>query len=113
MAEKRAALEAALLNQNINSSNTIWRWTNGHQQIADGLTKVQTRQALADILRRGKHVLKFDAQACKKLTAEQKKKQEQVLDEADTHETYQAEAIKEDAEICALEECSTPVEKGK
>jgi hypothetical protein len=115
MTEKRAASEAALLSQNITGSNTIW-WTNGHQQIADGLTKVQTRQALAGILRKGKHELKLDAQACNKRTCEQKKKkkkQEQVLDEEQTHETYQAEAIKEDAEVCALEECSNVVESGK
>ena len=39
-----------------------WYWTNTLQQVSDGLTKVQARQRLVEILRRGYHALKFDPQ---------------------------------------------------
>ena len=42
------------------SIGAVWKWVDNTKQIADGLTKLQSRQVLADILRRGVHALKFD-----------------------------------------------------
>ena len=55
-------------------SRDQWYWTNTLQQVSDGLTKVQARQRLVEILRRGYHALKFDPTftAGKKLTTEQR-----------------------------------------
>ena len=61
-----------------------WYWTNTLQQVSDGLTKVQARQRLVEILRRGYHALKFDPTftAGKSLTAEQRQQRENELHQA-------------------------------
>eukprot|EP00959_Pyramimonas_sp_CCMP1952_P185766 3884222-Pyramimonas_sp.AAC.1 len=40
--------------------DAVWRWVNTQQRLADGLTKLSSRQTLADIIRRGVHALKYD-----------------------------------------------------
>ena len=54
------------------------------EQVSDGLTKVQARQRLVEILRRGYHALKFDPTftAGKKLTTEQRQQRENELHQA-------------------------------
>eukprot|EP00959_Pyramimonas_sp_CCMP1952_P265961 5560739-Pyramimonas_sp.AAC.1 len=54
VAEKRAAIEVRIVNQEMKEIDAVWRWVNTQQQqMADGLTKLSSRQAPADILRRG------------------------------------------------------------
>ena len=77
-------------------------WTNGYQQVADGLTKTASRQVLADILRVGRHSLTFDAKANKKLTKEEK----QAIDESIQNPTEKHDASQE----CMLVGCSRPAE---
>ena len=57
-----------------------WHWTNTLQQVSDGLTKVQARQRLVEILRRGYHALKFDPTftAGKKLTTERQQRENEL-----------------------------------
>ena len=68
--DKRTAIEVMIINERMSVMNAGWRWTSADQQLSDGLTKVQTRQVLADMLRRGYHMLIFDpnAKAGKKKT---------------------------------------------
>ena len=61
-----------------------WCWTNTLHQVSDGLTKVQARQRLVEILCRCYHALKFDPtfEAGKKLTTEQRQQRENELHQA-------------------------------
>ena len=51
--------------------------------LADGLTKISSRQDLADILKKGYHALKFDGEvkAGKKVTAQERRLHQKELDE--------------------------------
>ena len=61
----------------------VWRWTNTHQQMADGLTKLSARQAFAEKLRRGVHALKSDPDytAGKEIPIAQRQEREQELND--------------------------------
>ena len=60
ISEKRTAIEVKIINERMDASCGYWAWTSAAQQVADGLTKVSSRQAPADLLRRGTHALKYD-----------------------------------------------------
>ena len=76
-ANKRTAIDVNIVCERMSRFDGQWYWTNTLQQISDGLTKVQARQRLVEILRRGYHALKFDPTfiAGKKLTTEQLRQQ--------------------------------------
>ena len=99
MTEKRTAIEVMILNERMKALKAVWKWTNTLQQLADGLTKIDTRQGLADILRRGCHALKYDATytAGKKLTKQAKDEREREFEEfakAKQRKTYKRQAEK-------------------
>ena len=79
--DKRTAIEVMIINERMAAIHAGWRWTSADQQLSDGLTKVQTRQDLADQLRRGYHMLVFDpdAKAAKKKTDADRKPDAQRL----------------------------------
>ena len=60
ISEKRTSIEVSGCCERMKAAQAAWRWTNGFQQVADGLTKVSARQAFAETLRKGKHALIFD-----------------------------------------------------
>eukprot|EP00959_Pyramimonas_sp_CCMP1952_P134277 2809145-Pyramimonas_sp.AAC.1 len=60
VAERRAAIEVKVVNEQMKDIDAVWRWVNTQQQLADGLTELSSRQTLADMLRRGAHALKYD-----------------------------------------------------
>ena len=62
----------------------IWRWTDTHQQMADGLTKASVRQQFADKLRRGVHALKFD----EKFTAGKSIAKQEIVDRGKKLDDY-------------------------
>ncbi|CAK0875283.1 unnamed protein product, partial [Prorocentrum cordatum] len=84
IAEQRAAIEVRIANEQVEEIDAVWRWVNTQQQLADGLTKLSSRQTLADILRRGVHALKYDPNivAGKKLSKRQVELREQELEQA-------------------------------
>ena len=47
ISEKRTAIEVKIINERMDASYSYWAWTSAAQQVADGLTKVYSRQALA------------------------------------------------------------------
>ena len=59
-ANKRTAIDVKIVSERMSRFDGQWYWTNTLQQVSDGLTKVQARQRLVEILRRGYHALKFD-----------------------------------------------------
>ena len=59
-ANKRTAIDVKIVCERMSRFNGQWYRTNTLQQVSDGLTKVQARQRLVEILRRGYHALKFD-----------------------------------------------------
>ena len=62
--------------------DATWKWTNTLQQVADGLTKLEATQALADVLKRDCHSLRFDPTytAGKKLTKEERQHAQDYLE---------------------------------
>ena len=85
--DKRTAIEVMIINERMAAIHAGWHWTSADQQLGDGLTKVQTRQVLADQLRRGYHMLVFDpdAKAAKKKTDADRKKDAQRLQDGARH----------------------------
>ena len=83
-ANKRTAIDVKIVCERMSRFDGQWYWTNTLQQISDGLTKVQARQRLVEILRRGYHALKFDPTftAGKKLTTEQRQQRENEVHQA-------------------------------
>ena len=83
-ANKRTAIDVKIVCERMSRFNGQWYWTNTLQQVSDGLTKVQARQRLVEILRRGYHALKFDSTftAGKKLTTEQRQQRDNELHQA-------------------------------
>ena len=83
-ANKRTAIDVKIVCERMSRFDGQWYWTNTLQQVSDGLTKVQARQRLVEILRRGYHTLKFDPTftAGKKLTTEQRQQRENELHQA-------------------------------
>ena len=79
------------------------------QQIADGLTKVPQRQAMADVLRRGTHAIKFDPDfvAGKKLSKSEKDDINREL-QAASNEAF----VTTDLKPCALEGCERAAAEG-
>ena len=49
-----------VLKQRMAASGTTWKWVSSERQYADGLTKIQARQLLADRLRNATIVRKHD-----------------------------------------------------
>ena len=82
LSEKRTAIELSILNERMEAIAAVWKWVDNTKQLADGLTKLQSRQVLADILRCGAHALKFDAvvKAGKKQTQAEKQALQRELD---------------------------------
>ena len=58
--DKRTGIEVMVLKQRTAASGTTWKWVSSERQYADGLTKIQARQLLADRLRNATIVLKHD-----------------------------------------------------
>ena len=83
LTEKRTAIEVMILNERLKALRGIWKLTNAFQQLADGLTKIEGRQGLAESLRRGCHSLKFDPSytAGKKLTKQAKDERQKEYDD--------------------------------
>ena len=80
-AYKRTAIDVKNVCERMLRFDGQWYWTNTLQQVSDGLTKMQARQRLVEILFRGYHALKFDPTftAGKKLTTEQRQQRENEL----------------------------------
>ncbi len=53
----------------------IWKWVDNTKMLADGLTKIASRQYLADGLRKGNHAFNFDGEvkAGKKQTQQERR----------------------------------------
>ena len=49
--EKHTALEVMGLNQQLQEQNTVLRWVNSHQQLADGMTKLSAADGIASFLK--------------------------------------------------------------
>ena len=81
-ANKSTAIDVKIVCERMLRFNGQWYCTNTLQQVSYGLTKVQARQRLVEILRRGYH--KFDPTftAGKKLTTEQRQQRENELHQA-------------------------------
>ena len=82
LSEKRTAIELNILNERMEAICGVWKWVDNTKMIADGLTKLQSRQELADILRKGYHALKFDGEvkAGKKQTQRERQQHQRELD---------------------------------
>ena len=80
--EKRTAIELSILNERMEAIGAVWKWVDNTKQLADGLTKLQSRQVLADILRCGAHALKFDGvvKAGKKQTQAEKQQHQREVE---------------------------------
>ena len=78
--DKRAALEILGIKESIRTMNAQWRWVSSERQLADGLTKLASRQDMADILKGGYVKLVHDPEfkAAKRKTKEQKLESKQV-----------------------------------
>ena len=83
-ANKRTAIDVKIVCERMSRFDGQWYWTSTLQQVSDGLTKVQARQRLVEILRRSYHALKFDPtfKAGKKVTTEQRQQRENELHQA-------------------------------
>ena len=70
LAEKRTAIEVAIVRERMEAMAGYWRWVNSAQQLADGLTKPSARNNFVLQLKRGVHQLKYDPSytAAKKVT---------------------------------------------
>lgn len=82
LAEKRSAIELMSVNDRLQHLQAQWFWTSARQQVADGLTKISSRTALAEICRRGTHSLVHDpefAHAGKKWTKDMQGKMRDKL----------------------------------
>ena len=98
--EKRTAIEVLMINEKMREINADWAWTDTHQQMADGLTKVGVRQQFADKPKRGVHALKYDpsSTAGKKIAQADRDSHERELDDAaaqndaDAYETRDTDA---------------------
>ena len=77
ISEKRTAIEVKIDSDRMKAISAYWCWANSFQQLADGLTKVASRQALADALRRGTRSLRYDPDyvAGKKVTQKQTRRE--------------------------------------
>ncbi|CAK0861054.1 unnamed protein product [Prorocentrum cordatum] len=84
LTERRTGIEIMQVNEKMKEFGGVWRWTNTHQQMADGLTKLQVRQQFVEKLRRMTHALKYDATftAGKKVSQQERNKNEQELNDA-------------------------------
>ncbi|CAK0840096.1 unnamed protein product [Prorocentrum cordatum] len=84
LTERRTGVEIMRVNEKMKEFGGVWRWTNTHQQMADGLTKLQVRQQFVEKLRRMTHALKYDARftAGKKVSQQERDKNEQGLNDA-------------------------------
>ena len=82
--EKRTAIEVMTVTERMHEFGGLWRWTNTDQQLADGLTKISSRQRFAQVLRRAWHALKFDPSftAGKKMSLAQKQQYDDELNDA-------------------------------
>jgi hypothetical protein len=99
LTEKRTAIEVMILNERLKALLGVWKWTNTFQQLADGLTKIDGRQGLAESLRRGCHSLKYDPSytAGKKLTKQAKDERQQEYEDfakAKSRRSYKRSAEK-------------------
>ncbi|CAK0827016.1 unnamed protein product [Prorocentrum cordatum] len=84
LTERRTGIEIMQVNEKMKEFGGVWRWTNTHQQMADGLTKLQVRQQFVEKLRRMTHALKYDATftAGKRVSQQERDKNEQELNDA-------------------------------
>ena len=83
LSEKRTAIELSILNERMEAICGVWKWVDNTKMFADGLTKLASRQDLADVLRKGFHALKFDGEvkAGKKQTQRERQQHQQELDQ--------------------------------
>ena len=113
LSERRTAIELAIVRDRMKAMDGEWRWVNSHQQLADGLTKTQAKDALAFVLGRGTHRLVHDPHytAAKKVSKEQREADEQELLAASNqimNETYALE--EKDETLCKLPGCGKKVD---
>ena len=60
ISEKCTIIEILMINEKKSALTEIWRWTDTHQQLADGLTQLGVRQQFVEKLRRGVQALRCD-----------------------------------------------------
>ena len=109
LAEKRTAIEVAIVKERLSAMLGYMKWVNSSQQVADGLTKPGAKDNFAHVLKRGVHALKFDPSftAAKKVTKDAKAGEEQAHEEA-AKMLFQGdifEACEVEAGICQLPGC--------
>lgn len=59
--ERRTVIEVLIINERMRTINGHWQWASSFQHLANGLTKVSARQAMADSIRRGAHFFKYNS----------------------------------------------------
>ena len=109
LAEKRTAIEVAIVKERLSAMLGYMKWVNSSQQVADGLTKPGAKDNFAHVLKRGVHALKFDPSftAAKKVTKDAKAGEEQAHEEA-AKMLFQGdifEACEVEAGICQMPGC--------
>ncbi|CAK0893704.1 unnamed protein product, partial [Prorocentrum cordatum] len=110
LTERRTGIEIWQINEKMREFGGVWRWTNTHQQMADGLTKLQVRQQFVEKLKRKTHALKYAATLTpgKKVSQKERAQAEKELDEAAADEANQAEdAASEDGDYHEVEKSKT------
>ncbi|CAK0876399.1 unnamed protein product [Prorocentrum cordatum] len=103
-AEKRAAIEVKIVNEQMTEIGATWKWVNTQRQMADGPARLSARQMMADVLRREVHASRYDPDfaAGKKISKRAMEQREKELDDAgealhDTLETTPVTKAKEKA----------------
>ncbi|CAE7354048.1 GIP [Symbiodinium microadriaticum] len=74
--DKCSAIEIRCVQEEIRSLGTHLRWVSSEQMLADGATKIQARQGMAEALRSGKLCLTYDQEfvAAKKKTLQERQR---------------------------------------
>lgn len=116
LSERRTAIEICILRERLTASLSKVRWCNSLQQLADGLTKGAAKDALAHVLSRGVHLLRFDPSfvAAKKVPFETRNREEKELEKAAEElfdgQVFQVEGVreKEAQGLCRLAGCKKP-----
>eukprot|EP00435_Cladocopium_sp_Y103_P048462 s105_g14.t1 len=78
--DKRVAIETLVIRDGLKHTNSDLRWVSSERQMADGLTKMNGRQQMSDLLRGGYVQLIYDSTftAAKKKTQEERKEVNRV-----------------------------------
>ena len=114
LAEKRTAIEVAIVRERMEAMAGYCKWVNSAQQLADGLTKPAARDNFVTQLKRQVHQLKFDPTyiAAKKVTKSDREKEIAEHEEAARY-LFGHEALFGDEEDKPPGRCQLPgCEKG-